>query len=106
MAKEDGLDLLGKPGEKMEDPLGGVDRKKVSKATGRKYRKNREGDPVGVLFRLPPEWKQQIEDIADDLGTTQEDVKQWLVSKGLEAWEAGDRPETRAKKAPKRKIVI
>jgi hypothetical protein len=51
------------------------------------------GNFAQVMFRLPPEYENAIDRIADRESMTKADVKRWLVVIGLKAYEGGRRPE-------------
>lgn len=98
------LDLLDEPEEKprrstgrgqkpeFADPLGDLTPAKMKKATTKgQYRMH--GNYAQVMFRLPPEYADAIDRIAEKEDMTKADTKRWLVMVGLKAYEEGRRPE-------------
>ena len=55
------------------------------------------GQYMQVNFRLPPEYKEAIDTIADNEGISKEEAKRWVVASGLQAYMKGKRPETEEK---------
>lgn len=98
------LDLLGEPEKKprrstgrgpkpdFADPLNDLTPAQMKKATTKgQYRMH--GSFAQVMFRLPPEYADAIDRIADRESMSKADVKRWLVVVGLKAYEEGRRPE-------------
>ena len=73
-----------------DDGLAGATRGQAARATGRKS--VARGQYVQLTFRLPEEFLTQISRRAAELGVTQEDMKRWLVWRGLQALDEGERP--------------
>lgn len=81
-------------GRKFDDGLEGATRRQAARASGR--RSVARGQYVQLTFRLPEDAVARIGRMATDLGVTQEDLKRWLVWRGLQAWDDGERPEVDA----------
>lgn len=75
------------------NPVTASARMDVVKAAGK------GGDSVGtekhkqLTFRLPWGWVDELEAWADQLGVSKEEMKRYLVRRGLDALKAGERPQ-------------
>jgi hypothetical protein len=63
---------------------------KVEKATNAQSVKH--GRYKQLTFRLPHDHLDEISHWAKTLGVSQEDMKRWLVARGLKALSSGERP--------------
>lgn len=45
-----------------------------------------------LTFRLPPDYLDEIARWAETLGVSQEDAKRWIVARGIQALNEGERP--------------
>ena len=69
-----------------------VDKTAVNRATGR-GKSIKHGSYVQMTFRIPEEDVESIKEWAKYLGMSQEDVKRYIVNRGLLALEQGEQPE-------------
>lgn len=81
-------------GRAFDDGLSGATRRQAARASGR--RSATRGSYVQLTFRLPDEAVARIGRLATEAGVSQEDLKRWLVWRGLQAWDEGERPDVDA----------
>ncbi len=67
-----------------------TDRRSAAKATGKKA--SIAGNYIRRSFTYRPDQLDSIEDIADQLGLSKNDVMRWFADMGIEAVEQGERP--------------
>ena len=79
-------------GRTFDDGLQGATRSQAARASGRSS--VTRGRYVQMTFRLPEEVVERFSRMAVEAGVSQEDLKRWLVWRGLQAWADGERPET------------
>lgn len=48
-----------------------------------------------LTFRVPWEWVDELEEWAERLGISKEEMKRYLVRRGLDALKAGERPKVK-----------
>jgi SpoVK/Ycf46/Vps4 family AAA+-type ATPase len=80
----------------LSSPLEGMDVRQARKVSAQ-GKSSFHGQYMQVNFRLPPEYKEAIDTIADKEGISKEEAKRWVVASGLQAYSKGKRPETEEK---------
>lgn len=75
-------------------PLEGMDRRETAEVSG-SGKSLKHGSYFQLTFRLPAEYLAAIDQIADEERLSKEEIKRWVVGKGLAAYVAGERPDVR-----------
>ncbi|MBP8055095.1 MAG: hypothetical protein KA314_04605 [Chloroflexi bacterium] len=83
------------PSPQFDTPITASARLDVARASGH------GGEHLGnekhkqLTFRIPWEWVDEIEQWGNELGISKEEMKRYLVRRGLDALKSGDRPRVR-----------
>lgn len=87
-----------------DDAFAEVGRREIRQAT-QTGQSLQSGRYEQLTFRLSPSVIDEIAAMADELGVSKEEMKRWIVYRGVQAWRDGERPSTEQRVVRKQVVM-